>query len=172
MRLYRYSPITSEDELVAAIQYLHTATHELCLKAIGERLEVAENVGVFTHYQDEYERLVKIREELTDSSVHFNNKYYLLKKPLVMSDGTEYKYLYIRQPDPYRAQVGDIDFAVDPEKFTALKYKIQKDPSKYPYARIFPRSDLDMIELHHPDFDVLPYLIVGTMTEKVRAKIK
>ncbi len=168
MKLYRFSPITSEVALIESIQYLHVVTNELCVKAIGEQLEVAENVGIFTHYQEEYEDLISIKESLTESSVHFNNKYYLLKKPLVMPDGTVYKYLYIRKPDPYRAQVGDIDFTMDADKFNALKSEIQKDPSKYPYARIFPRSDLDMIELHHPDFDVLPYIVVGTMTEKIR----
>lgn len=167
MKLYRFSPIKSEDEFMQVIQYLHDATHKLCVDAIGEHLEVAENVGVFTHYQDEYEYLLALRDKLVDKTVHFNEKYYLLKNPIIMSDGTIYKYLYIRKPDPYRAQVGDIDFVMDSSKFEKLKESISAQPDEYPHARIFPRGDLDMVELHHPDVDVLPYIVTSKMTDKI-----
>ena len=37
-------------------------------------------------------------------------------------------------------------------------------------ARVFPRDDLDMIELYNPDIDALGYVSVASMTEKVRIK--
>lgn len=168
MKLYRFSPIKSEDELMQAIEYLHKATHALCANVIGGQLGVAENIGVFTHYQDEYEHLITIRDKLVDKSVHFNDKYYLLKQPIAMSDGTVYKYLYIRKPDPYRAQVGDIDLVMNEVEFEKLKSDIATKPDDYPCARIFPRGDLDMVELHHPDVDVLPYIVTTTMTDKLK----
>lgn len=37
-------------------------------------------------------------------------------------------------------------------------------------ARVFDRSDLDMIELYDPDVDALGYVSTNKMTEKVRIK--
>ncbi|MGD0728997.1 MAG: hypothetical protein ABR981_02885 [Candidatus Micrarchaeaceae archaeon] len=37
-------------------------------------------------------------------------------------------------------------------------------------ARVFERTDLDMIELYNPDVDVLAYVSTKKMTQKVRTK--
>jgi len=64
---------------------------------------------------DEYEYLTKVREKLTESSDNLNQKYFKLHNPIVIpAQGdvpeTAYDFLYIRQPDPYRHHVGDLDF--------------------------------------------------------------
>lgn len=174
MKLYRFSPITNEEELIEAIKHTHFACFELCKKAFDKYLSVAGNVGIFCHYDDEYKILTKLREELTESSDNLNQKYFRLHKPIVFSatedvPETVYTHLYIRKPDQYRAQVGDVDFVIDDEKYIELKRLLQGG-LQIKGGRIFDRPDLDMIELSDPDIDALAYISTKAMTEKVRVK--
>ncbi len=174
MKLYRFSPITNEEELIEAIKHTHFACFELCKKAFDKYLPVAGNMGIFCHYDDEYKILTKLREELTEQSDNLNQKYFRLHKPIVLSatddvPETTYTYLYIRKPDQYRAQVGDVDFVIDDEKYIELK-KLLQDGLQINGGKIFDRPDLDMIELSDPDVDALAYISTKAMTEKVRIK--
>jgi hypothetical protein len=169
MKLYRFSPIKSEEQLLEAIRHIHFACYELCNKVFNEFLPNAGNVGIFCHYEDEFEFLTKIRQKMTEESQNFNQKYFRLHQPIVISakDGvpeTKYEFLYIRKPDPYRYQVGDIDFYLPEDRYAQLK----KSPPKG--ARVFDRQDLDMVELFNPDIDVLAYVSTVKMTEIVRIK--
>jgi hypothetical protein len=175
MKLYRFSPIQNEDELFESIKHIHLECHRLCKQSFGVYLPTIGNVGVFCHYDDEYDVLVKMRKGLTEPSDNPNQKYFPLVKPIVIlaSGGvpeTTYTHLYIRKPDPYRAHVGDIDFYVDSKKYAELKQLI-KEGKKIKGARIFERPDLDMIELYDPDSDALGYISTRTMAETVRIKL-
>lgn len=174
MKLYRFSPIQSKEELSAAIRHIHFECYVLCKQSFGKYLPNAGNVGVFCHYDDEYEYLTQLRKEMTEESDVFNQKYFRLHEPIVIpAEGdvpeTTYTFLYIRKPDPYRHHVGDIDFFVEPEKYQEIKQSLLAG-QKIPGARTFERTDLDMIELHNPDRDVLAYVSTHKMTEKVRVK--
>ncbi|MCR4327946.1 MAG: hypothetical protein NUV53_00305 [Patescibacteria group bacterium] len=174
MKLYRFSPIKNEKELIEAIKHTHFACFELCNKAFGKYLPVAGNMGIFCHYDDEYKFLTKLRQELTEQSDNFNQKYFRLHNPIIISahedvSETTYTYLYIRRPDQYRAQVGDVDFIIDDEKYTELKKSLQSG-SQINGAKIFDRPDLDMVELSDPDTDALAYISTRAMTKKVRVK--
>lgn len=175
MKLYRFSPIESKDKLIEAIRYIHFACHKLCKQSFGEYLPSAGNMGVFCHYENEYEQLVAIRKELTEPSNDPNQKYYKLYDPIVIPveddvPETTYTHLYIRKPDPYRHHVGDIDFYLEPEQYAELKQSLLNGKI-IKGARVFPRNDLDMIELYDPDVDALGYVSTNTMTEKVRIKL-
>lgn len=175
MKLYRFSPIESREQLFEAIKYTHFACFKLCKQSFKAYLPVAGNIGVFCHYEDEYNFLKNLSEELTDASDNINQKYFRLHNPITIpTDGdvpeTTYTHLYIRKPDPYRAQVGDVDFITDEDKYIELKNsllhgKIIKG------ARIFERADLDMIELYDFDVDALGYVCPQEMAEKVRVKL-
>jgi hypothetical protein len=174
MKLYRFSPIKSKDGLLKAIEYTHFSCYRLCKDAVGKYLSNAGNIGIFCHYDSEYEFLTKLRQELTEPGDPFNQKYYRLHKPIVILANddvpeTTYTHLYIRKPDPYRAQVGDVDFYLDPEEFKELKQSMLAG-KKIKGARVFDRQDLDMIELCNPDVDTLGYISTHKMTEKVRVK--
>ena len=174
MKLYRFSPIKNEKELLEAIKHKHFACFELCKKAFGKYLPVAGNMGIFCHYDDEYKFLTKLREELTEQSDNFNQKYFRLHNPIIIPahgdvPETTYTYLYIRRPDQYRAQTGHVDFVLDDEKYIELKKSLQSG-SQINGAKIFDRPDLDMVELSDPDTDALAYISTRTMTEKVRVK--
>lgn len=174
MKLYRFSPIESREQLFEAIKYIHFACYKFCKESFGKYYPNAGNIGVFCHYDSEYESLTKIRKEITLSSEDEDRKYFELREPIVIpAEGdipeTTYTHLYIRKPDPYRHHVGDIDFYIEQDEYAELKQSMQAG-TKIPGARIFPRSDLDMIELYNPDSDALAYLSPKTMTEKVRIK--
>lgn len=174
MKLYRFSPIKNKEELFEAIKHIHFECYKLCKQSFAHYLPNAGNMGVFCHYDDEYELLIDIRKELTEASDNVDQKYFRLHEPIVIpAEGdvpeTTYTYLYIRKPDPYRHHVGDVDFYLESDKYTELKESLLAG-KKIKSARIFPREDLDMIELYDPDIDALAYVSTNKMTEKVRIK--
>lgn len=130
-------------------------------------------MGVFCHY-DEYKFLTELWKKLTEESDNLNQKYFRLHSPIVIParkdvPETTYTYLYIRRADQYRAQVGDVDFVIDDEKYIELKKSLQNG-SQINGAKIFDRPDLDTVELSDPDTDALAYVSTLAMTEKVRVK--
>ena len=174
MKLYRFSPIKNEDELLEAIKHTHFACFELCKQSFGKYLPVAGNIGVFCHYDDEYKFLMELRKKLTEESDNVNQKYFRLHKPIVIPargdvPETTYTFLYIRKPDPYRFHVGDVDFVFEEEKYQELKKSLQRG-TIIKGARVFERLNLDMVELYDPDVDALGYVSPREMTEKVRVK--
>ncbi len=174
MKLYRFSPIENKEQLIEAVKHTHFMCFELCKKAFGKYLPVAGNMGVFCHYDNEYKFLTKLREELTEQSDNLNQKYFRLHEPIVVPaqndvPETTYTYLYIRRPDQYRAQVGDVDFVLEDEKYTELKKSLSQG-AEINGAKVFDRPDLDMVELSDPDIDALAYISTRKMTEKVRVK--
>lgn len=175
MKLYRFSPIQNQEQLTEAVKYIHFACHKLCKQSFQKYLPNAGNMGVFCHYDDEYQNLVEIRKKIAKRSDDPNQKYFELYEPIVIpSQGgipeTTYTHLYIRKPDIYRSQVGDIDFYIDQSEYDALKSELANG-KEIPGARIFPRNDLDMIELYDPDIDALGYVSTNTMSHKVRKKL-
>ncbi|MFA6073178.1 MAG: hypothetical protein WC758_03630 [Candidatus Woesearchaeota archaeon] len=174
MKLYRFSPIKDKKQLLKAIKHIHFSCYKLCHQSFGEYLPNAGNIGVFCHYDEEYNLLIKIKEELTEPSDDLNKKYFKLHKPITIKakndiPKTTYTHLYIRKPDIYRAQIGDLDFFLEPEKYDELKKAISNGKI-IKGARIFPRADLDMIELYDPNIDALAYVSTKMMTEKVKVK--
>ncbi len=166
MKLYRYSPIRNRAQLTKALKHIHFACHMLCKQAMGKYLPVSGNIGVFCHYEDEFVYLTKVREELTDESDDFNGKYFRLYEPIVIPKKgdvpkTTYTYLYVRQPDPHRYQVGDVDFYMEPKKYRQLKKTVKKGNIKG--ARVFPRPDLDMVQLYDPDIDCCSFVVTWRM---------
>src|SRR5690606_7913247 len=148
MKLYRFSPIKNQSQLLEAINYIHLACYRLCKQSFGKYLPNAGNMGVFCHYEDEYQTLVEIRKILSHPSDDVNQKYFELREPITIpAQGdvpkTTYTHLYIRKPDIYRAQVGDIDFYLEQSEYDKLKSDLASGKN-ISGARIFPRNDLDM----------------------------
>lgn len=162
MKLYRFSPIKNEKKLLQAIEHVHSESHKLCQKVFGKYLPNAGNIGIFCHYDDEYEYLTKLRKNLTKESENWNQKYFRLNTPIVIpaKNGlpeTTYEFLYIRQPDPYRHHVGDVDFYLEKDKYNQFKERLEKG-EKISGSRMYPSSKMDMIELYNPDSDVCAYV--------------
>ncbi len=163
MKLYRFSPVQDKIHLIKAIEHVHFACHKLCRQVVGRYLPVAGNVGVFCHFDDEYDFLKKLQTELTDLSKNVYGKYFRLHQPIVIPakgdiPETTYNYLYIRKPDPDKPHVGDIDFYLEPDKYAQLKQSLL-DGKMIKGARTLPnRPDLDLIELYDPEIDALGYI--------------
>lgn len=174
MKPFRFSPIENKTQLFKAIEYIHFECHTLCRENLGYLLPVAGNIGIFCHYEDEFERLTKIREELTNLADNWNQKYFRLHKPIIIppeadTPETTYIYLYIRKPDPDHDHVGDVDFYLEPDKYRKLKEsllsgKVMKG------VKIFERPDLDLIRLSNPNTDVSAFIGQKMMAENVKTK--
>lgn len=169
MKLYRFSPITDYSKLLEAAEYIHEKCHELCLQSFGTHLPTTGTMALFTHFPEEFQALTKLQQEICGPDDPFNGKYFKLIEPIVFSEdpttpSATYTHFYIRRPDPYRSQVGDIDFFLPKAEFEAQKQKItNKNPSN---MRIFPGNDLDMIELYGPESDVLAYIDTYKLDDK------
>ena len=171
MKLYRFSPIKNQEELLKAIEHTHFESYKLCKQSLGKYLPNAGNVGVFCHYDDEYEYLTKLREQSTTSSENYNQKYFRLHDPIVIQPKgevpeTTYEFLYIRKPDPYRHHVGDVDFYLEKSAYVELKKATEE--GEILDARNYPGPNLEMIELFNPDSDVLAYISTKKMTDLVK----
>lgn len=176
MKLYTFSPIQNQNELLEAITFTHFACYQLCKQSYGSYLANAGNMGIFCHYDDEYEQLTELRKQLTAASDDAMQKYFRLHQPIVIPakddvPETTYSYLYIRRPDPYRHQVGDVDFYLPEDQYRALKQAILSGKRTLLGARVFDRPDLDMIELYDPDVDALGYISTPQTANAVRAKV-
>lgn len=164
MKLYRFSPINSEQELLEAIKHVHYECNKLCFASMGRYLPNAWNMAIFCHYDNEYEKLLTMRKKMTEVSDNRDQKYFRLHEPIVIAEcnwipETIYTHLYIRKPDPYRHHVGDVDFELGESDYKILKQHLL-DGAIVSGARVFDRGDLDMIELHDPDSDALWYISI------------
>jgi hypothetical protein len=174
MTNYRFSPIKNESTLFEAIKYLHLECNKICFETFGRYLTNAGNIGIFCHFEEEFTKLIEIRNRLTVPSTNPDQKYFKLIEPIVFDQidnipATEYKYLYIRKPKNDSPQVGDIDFYFEDEEFELIKQSILAG-KVYKNARIYDRPDLNMIEILDSNSDVLPYISTRSETEKVRVK--
>jgi hypothetical protein len=153
MELYKFSPILNKAELVKAIKYVAIHTSILCEKLIGKKLPI-ESLTIFSHYPKEYEQLVKIINKIGKPYNENNGLRVALNKPIKIGNNA-IKYLRIRIPDPYRAQVGCNDFKVSDYESFKKDFFAEKSSN----MRIIKREKYEMIEFFHPDFDVLAYVV-------------
>lgn len=162
MNSFRFSPIRDKEKLLQALEYIHEAAHRMCQKNLGLLLPVAGNIGVFCHFEDEFEYLTGLRKELTDLNDNWNQKYFKLHNPIEFPAKSgfpqaKYTYLYVRKPDSHTPNVGDVDFYLEPEKYAKLKEAVLSGT----YARgvkMFERPDLDLVRLYDPDIDVSAFV--------------
>ncbi|MBI2584002.1 MAG: hypothetical protein HYW25_05015 [Candidatus Aenigmarchaeota archaeon] len=78
MKLYRFSPIQSKEELMEAVKYVAVQIAELCNKIIGEKLPIGY-ITIFSHHRDEYEKLIKILHDMGETSAANNGVRVALK---------------------------------------------------------------------------------------------
>ncbi len=174
MKLYRFSPIKNKSELFKAIAFIHFESFKLCKQKFGYYLPNAGNIGVFCHYIEEYERLIEMRKKLTDLSDNWNQKYFRLHKPIVISaksdaPETTYSYLYIRKPEVSNHYVGDVDFYLEPKKYKELKQSLLSG-TVMDGVTVFERPDLDLIRLYSPDTEISAFVGQKKMAENIREK--
>ncbi len=171
MQPHLFSPIESKSQLFKVIEYIHFECHRLCKKNLGYLLPVAGNIGVFCHFEDEFIRLTRIREELTEVNNNWNKKYFKLHTPILIPSKNEtptttYTYLYIRRPDKNTPYIGDVDFYMEPNKYQTLKQSLLSRKSIKGIS-IFDRPDLDLIRLSDPEINASSFIGQKTMDENI-----
>lgn len=162
MNTFRFSPIQNTAQLFAAIEYIHTQCHEACREVMGRYLPVAGNIGVFCHDEAEFVRLTHMREELTDSFVHWNHKYFRLHTPVTIEANNDippatYTYVYIRKPDEAHPQVGDVDFYLPQDEYVRIKARVLKGDGPVGLS-VFERPDLDLLVIDPGDRDIVAFI--------------
>ena len=149
--MYHFSPINSKEELLEAITYVAKKTTSLCKKITGDEYPIS-SLTIFSHYPEEFEKLKIVLLALGEFDHESNGPFVKLHQKLKLPNN-ELELLRVRQPDPYRMQVGCNDFKVpDYEEFK--KKNLEQNPNN---LRLIKRSEYEMIEFFDPDFDVLAY---------------
>lgn len=146
---FRFSPITDEDTLNKAFEYVAAELRKLSLKILNEKLPIT-TLKIFPHFQEEYEYLYKLISSM-GKPAPFNSKTSFYSKTSKQIDENAIKYLGVRIVDPERPQVGCGDYEIN--NFDEFR---EKYAGKSKFVRDFRK---DMLEIWHPDFDVLGYVI-------------
>lgn len=149
MRLYRFSPIKDEAAFNEALEYLVTELQKLSEELLKETLPI-KTIKVFAHYPDEYDYLYKLVSSMGPKDPLSSETSFYVQVDLKIK-GVNIKCLGLRVVDPYRMQVGCGDLEV--ENFEEFQAKYQNTT---PFIRKF---RADMLELWHPDYDVLGYIV-------------
>lgn len=149
---YRFSPITTAAELTEAVGYVANATQELSQTVLGEAYPISF-LTIFSHYESECECLVELLGELGERS-EANNGVKCVPRETIDGVPESVQALRIRQPDPYRTQVGCCDLVVD--EYAAFKKRYLGSTQ---YVRCIERPEYEMLEVFHPDFDVFAYVV-------------
>lgn len=170
------SKFSGKNDLLNIIEEIHFEAHELCVRAFGRLLPNAGNIGIFCHYDDEYELFVQIKDELTEPSENPAQKYFKLKEPITIAarngaPQTTYNHLYVRKPDPspYGKHSGDIDFYLPDDEFVKLVTEM-KNGKIVKSAQLYDQSGEPIIELSSSETSALAYVSTEAMAQKVRTK--
>lgn len=148
-QIYKFSPISNTEEFNHALVYVSTELIRMSEELLDIRL-VPNTLKIFAHYFDEYEFLLKHVSSLGEKAAFSSGTSYYSKVNKVIQ-GAQIDYIGIRKVDPYRLHVGCGDFEVeDLNKFKQVYL------GKSRYIREFSE---ELVEIWHPDFDVLGYVI-------------
>jgi hypothetical protein len=170
MKLYRFSPIDNQAQLIEAVEYIAQDVAKLYFKSTGEMFnDLIESLTVFSHYPEEYDNLKDIVKRLGEPYNENNGPRIKLHQPIVVKLGkveenskyenytTNVKYIRIRKPDPYRMQVGCADIKDDFDSQDFESAVAWPDEDKSP--RLIKRREYNMLEFFDPDVDVLGYIV-------------
>lgn len=154
MKLYRFSPISNDQAAQLALEHIDEHLRKLSELVIDERLPV-NTLKIFAHYEGEYDFLKEWVDGLgINEDGGSSTSYYVRPSKPMTVNNDPVEYVGIRVPDPYRAQVGCGDYVVD--HFDEFR---EKYLGKSPHIRQVPHQKYEMLELFHPDIDVLGYIV-------------
>jgi hypothetical protein len=149
---YRFSPILEEEDYKKALVYIATRSRELAMLVLGRDMPV-DTLTIFSHFPDEY-IVVASRIQREGEVSKFSHGKTLYIDADIEVEEQRIIYLGVRKPDPTRPQVGYADFPV-------LDYcELRDENIDNIYVRKI-QSGLgqDLLEIWHPNFDVLGYVV-------------
>ncbi len=148
-KLYRFSPIENESDFEKVLEYLASELDKLSKELFNKQLPVT-TLKIFPHYPEEYDYLHKLISGIgSKASFSSDTSFYVQVDKKVA--GHNIKYIGVRIVDPYRLHVGCGDYEID----NFEEFKKQHISS----SQFIRNIKDDMIELWHPNFDVLGYVV-------------
>lgn len=157
--LYRFSPIADKKGLLEAIDWIVVRTIKLGELATNKPYNIS-SLTIFSHYTEEFEQLKNILLEMGTEVAENNGPFVRLTEPHKI-EHNNIDTIRIRKPDPYRMQVGCVDFRVENYEEFKSEYLIDGVEN----LRLIQRADYEMIEFFDPDFDVLAYVVSKPLIE-------
>lgn len=147
-----FSPIINAERLELALSYVAKRSVALAEVAIGRSLAI-DTICFFTHSPEEYTFLANaVRNRGTESRLSHGATLYTDTNFMVGDQ--RIRIFGVRAPDPTRPFVGYGDYPV--ADYDAILQKHQSSP----YVReITSGRGKSLIELKHPDFDVLGFVV-------------
>jgi hypothetical protein len=148
-KLYRFSPITNEADFNKALEYITIELEKLSEQLLEQKLPI-NTLKLFAHYPEEYKYLLELVTGLGPAaSFSSDTSYYAQTKREIKGHNIEY--IGVRTTDPYRPHVGCGDYEIENFQEITDTYGGKSD-----FIRKFSE---DMVEIWHPDFDVLGYIV-------------
>lgn len=140
----------NKEELQSIVKSVVEQAQALKDKYTNEHLALVNYACIFSQNEEEYQELVRVAEIMSKvlKTTPSGNLYKI--DPIETSAGL-LKILKIRMPDSTRPERGDADFTVSNYPEFKVKYLPKKG------FKLIKRSDMEMIELINPDFDVRVY---------------
>lgn len=145
-----FSPIITNDRLAVAIKYVVTSSLALA-RSILQRDLTIDTICFFAHTSEEYDYLLaELRKRGTESKFSHGLTTYVDTNFMVA--GQHIKILGVRQPDQTRPWVGYSDYPINDAEYST--YKAKSNP--YIHEITSGRGQY-LLQLEHPDFDVLGF---------------
>lgn len=156
MTEFRFCPIDTHKKFEEALEYVADSAGMLALRLCGERLPVSI-VKLFAHDEKEYSFLESlVRQHGQRSEVSSGMSFYVDVSTGLTIMGTGITLLGVRKPDPTKSQIGCGDYEIP--DFPNFAERVLKEQPEYAQP-VENAHGLGMVELHHPDFDVLGYIV-------------
>lgn len=150
---YRFSPILNKKRFSETLEYIAREVIEMGDIVLKRKMPL-DTLTIFAHFDNEHKFLAEnLHEYGPESSYSHGLTSYVEPKNFKVLDQS-IRYLGVRAPDPRRPQVGYGDFPVKDLQAARDLYF----PSDFILEK---ESGLGqpMLEISHPDFDVLAYIV-------------
>ncbi len=146
------------DKLKVLVQSIVAESLKLSMKHTFEKTAPVNYACIFTHSLIEYEVTIKVASQLGPLVQETPTGPVFYITPLSTDAGT-LKLLKIRSPDPKRPERGDADFTI--ADYDSFKSACLGKPG----FSLIKRTNMEMIELIDPSYDVIAYYSHPTLFE-------
>lgn len=152
MKPQDFSPITTQENFRAALDYIAEQSVLLAKKVLGRDMAI-DTICFFTHSPEEYAFVEKlVRSRGPESELSHGPTLYVDSDFMV--NGNRIRIFGVRKPDETRPQVGYGDYPV--KDYVDLLQSQKNNPN---VKEIISGRGKSLMELRHPDFDVLGFVV-------------
>lgn len=146
------TPIQNEDDLQGALRYIAEESLGLAREIVGEKLSL-DALTVFAQSDVEYQLVRDLISDKGEVSPYTHESTLYIKANTIILD-QEIQLLGVRRPDKGKPQRGYGDYPV----YALHTYKEKLANNKH-VQEIKSGNGLSLLELSHPDFNVLGYIV-------------